>query len=91
MISLARLGLPPAIETEALLNGSSIGFLRGLRFAVAALFNDAVLAVPANPLFRATYEIQGDYLAITAGIGNVTFPVAAHSAPRANVVMNAGV
>ena len=32
-----------------------------------------------------------DYLAIAAGIGNVTFPVAAHSAPRANVVMNAGV
>ena len=32
-----------------------------------------------------------DYLPIPAGIGNVTFPVAAHSAPRANVVTNAGV
>ena len=29
--------------------------------------------------------------AIAAGIGSVTFPVAAHSAPRANVVTNAGV
>src|SRR5437660_7310601 len=30
-------------------------------------------------------------LAIVTGIGNVTFPVAAHSAPRANVVTNAAV
>jgi hypothetical protein len=29
-------------------------------------------------------------LAIAEGTGNVTFPVAAHPAPRADVVMNAG-
>ena len=46
MISPAWLGLPPDIETAAVLNGSSIGFLRGLRFTVAALFNYAVLTVP---------------------------------------------
>ena len=31
------------------------------------------------------------HLAIAGGIGSVTLPVAAHSAPRVNVVTNAGV
>ena len=36
-------------------------------------------------------KVVVSYFAIPGGIGSVTFPVAAHSAPRANVVVKAGV
>ncbi len=46
---------------------------------------------PVNPFNTDLMKVAAAYyLAMAGGIGRVTFPVAAHPAPRSDVVINAG-